>query len=120
MLPLFQKTSHYLVQIIQTPHDHNRKTSQMRGHRDWLRLHIADNPDTQSRTRKPVQLRLELIPEISTLQTMDRTIKIHPVIKSHTGTLRSQVRMVIRTIKHICHTILTRYTAKKSAHILSF
>jgi hypothetical protein len=116
MLAFLQKLVHNLVQISQTTNHHDSKPSQMRGHRDGLRFHITDHPDPQVRPGKTIQFRFKFIPEIGTLQTMDGTIKFRPVIKSKSRTFRSQMRMVVCAVKHVGNTILTRYTAKKSAH----
>ena len=101
----YQQFFRNLVYIIDPPHRHNRKTSQMRSHGYRLGFQITDYPYSQIRILESFQFRFELISEISTFYTMDGTNKILSVIKSHTCFFSTEMRMIIRTIENIGNTL---------------
>lgn len=118
--PATEQLPRQLFEIVDTPDGHQRKAAQMRGERDRLRLHVADDADPLPRALETGQIVLELVAEIGVLQRMDGPYEILSVVKSHAAALGAQMRVIIGAVEDVSHAVPLRDTTEKAAHTVRF
>ena len=87
---------------------------------DWLRVCIADDADTLI-PGKRLQFILKLRTEIVAFQIMNLSTETFLLVKhDHTGTLRTEVRVIVRTVEQVVYTALCTDGSKESSHTLLY
>ena len=118
MHPFGKQLRGNLTNIIYFRHCNHGITSEVGVDDDGLRVGIADDPYTLW-TDEMVKFILELRPEIVTFQAVDGTEETHlPVKGNHTCTFRSEVRVIVSSVKQIVYTIFLSDGTKEAAHIV--
>ena len=112
-----QKLTLKFVDIADFRNGHNRETPQMAVDYDRLGIGVTDYAYAGA-TGELIQVSLELGAEIRALQIMDRAAELISlrIVRGHTASARTQVRMIVGTIKQVCHATILRGHSKKTSH----
>ena len=106
------------ILIIDFSYCRDSKTSEMRLQQQRLGFIVRDTADPQI-SFQFLHIPFKFRTERRILYIVDRTIKAFLTVDCHSSSSRSEMGMIIHSIKKLKHTVVFRCNAKKTAHFIS-